>query len=397
MRNLLLAALILPAISLSAVDSAGVIKIVSSLPRTGSANGQTTSIVNGIRMAIEEANSTVAGYSLAYEDWDDASAARGQWDGVVEAANADKAIKDPDVMVYIGTFNSGAAKISMPKLNAAGLAMISPANTHTGLTKGGIPGSEANEPAVYRPSGKVTYFRVVPADDIQGSLGAKWAKELGTHKVYVLHDRELYGQGLAEVFKSSCEKLGLDVVGFEGINPKDANYRTLVTKIKLKGAELVYFGGTTQNNGGQIAKDLVAGGVDVKFMVPDGCYETAFIEAAGAANVEGRTFITFGGLPPEEMTGGGKTFFDNYVAKFGARPEAYAVYGYECARVAIDAMKRAGKKDRRAIIDAIAATKDFPGALGTWSFDANGDSTLSLMSGSSVTNGKFKFVKLLQE
>jgi branched-chain amino acid transport system substrate-binding protein len=366
------------------------------LPRTGSANGQTSSIVNGIRMAIEDVGGNVAGYTISYEDWDDATAQRGQWDGDLEAANADKAINDPDVMVYIGTFNSGAAKISMPKLNKAGLAMISPANTHTGLTKGGIPGSEKNEPAVYRPSGKVTYFRVVPADDIQGSCDANWAKELGAKKVYVLHDQQVYGQGLAEVFKTSCEKLGLDVVGFEGINPKDANYRTLVTKIKLKAADLVYFGGTTQTNGGQIAKDLVSGGVDVKYMVPDGCYETAFIEAAGAANVEGRTYVSFGGLPPEEMTGGGKKFFDAYVAKFTIRPEAYAVYGYECARVALDAIKRAGKKDRQAIIDAIAATKDFDGALGKWSFDANGDSTMSIMSGSNVTNGKFKFLKLLQ-
>jgi branched-chain amino acid transport system substrate-binding protein len=396
MKSTFSALVLLIVAQLHAAEVTGVIKIVSSLPRTGSANGQTTSIVNGIRMAIAEVGGTIAGYSIAYEDWDDASAARGQWDGVVEAANADKAINDPDVMVYIGTFNSGAAKISMPKLNAAGLAMISPANTHTGLTKAGVPGSEANEPAVYRPSGKVTYFRVVPADDIQGSLGAKWAQELGAKKVYVLHDRELYGQGLAEVFKSSCEKLGLDVVGFEGINPKDSNYRTLVTKIKLKAADLVYFGGTTQNNGGQIAKDLVSGGVDVKYMAPDGCYESAFIDSAGSANVEGRTYLTFGGLPPEEMTGGGKKFFDSYVAQFSQRPEAYAVYGYECARVALDAIKRAGKKDRQAIIDAIAATRDFDGALGTWSFDANGDSTLSLMSGSTVTNGKFKFVKMLQ-
>ena len=117
----------------------------------------------------------------------------------------------------IGTFNSGAAKISMPKLNDAGLAMVSPANTAAELTKPGM--GDASEPAIYRPSGKVTYFRVVPADDIQGAAGAQWAKDLGAKRVYVLHDREVYGQGVASVFKASAVKLGLDVVGFEGIYP----------------------------------------------------------------------------------------------------------------------------------------------------------------------------------
>ena len=111
------------------------VKIVSSLPRTGSANAQTTTIVNGIRLAIEEAGGKAGDFTIVYEDWDDASAKKGDWDPEVEAGNADKAVNDADVMVYIGTYNSGAAKISMPVLNKAGLAMVSPANTYTGLTR----------------------------------------------------------------------------------------------------------------------------------------------------------------------------------------------------------------------------------------------------------------------
>ncbi len=380
------------AVCVAAIHGGETITLVSSLPHTGSAGGQANSIVNGIRLAIDEVGGEVAGFTLTHLQLDDATPERGQWDPSAEAANAEKAISNPDAMVYIGTFNSGAAKIAMPRLNAAGLAMISPANTYTGLTKPGK--GAANEPTVYRPSGAVTYFRVVPADDIQGLVGAQWALEMGAKKVYVLHDKELYGQGLAEVFKASATKLGIEVVGFDGINSKEPNYRSLVTKIKIKGADTVYFGGTTQTNGGQIAKDLVAGGLDVKYIVPDGCYEEAFLVAAGEA-LEGRCFLTFGGLPPEELTGPGKAFVDAYTAKFGGRPEAYAVYGYECARVAIDAIKRAGTKDRAAIVAAIAATKDFPGTLGTWSFDANGDTSMTVMSGNTVKDGKFVFVKLL--
>jgi branched-chain amino acid transport system substrate-binding protein len=370
-----------------------VIKIVSSLPRTGSANAQTTTIVNGIRLAIDEVGGKAGNFTIDYADWDDASPQRGNWDPALEAANADRAIKDPDVMVYIGTYNSGAAKISIPKLNQAGLVMLSPANTYPGLTKPGA--GEANEPAIYRPSGKINYYRVVPADDLQGAVAADWAKALGVTKVFVTHDRELYGKGIADIFKKHAEENGLTVTGYEGIDVRASNYKALVTKIKASGADLVYFGGTTQSNGGQLAKDLRSGGFEGKLMVPDGCVEKAFIEAAGAENLNDRAYATFGGLPAKEMTGKGAEFVQKYEARFHSEPEVYAIYGYECAKVALDAIARAGKKDRAAILDAVSQTKDFQGGLGTWSFDENGDTTLRVMSGQIVRNGAFEFVARL--
>jgi branched-chain amino acid transport system substrate-binding protein len=378
----------------AAAQDPNVVKIVSSLPRTGSANAQTTTMVNGIRMAIEEAGGKAGNFTVVYEDWDDASPERGQWDPAVVAANADRAVRDQDVVAVIGTYNSGAAKIMMPKLNQAGIAMVSPANTWPGLTKPGI--GEANEPMVYQPTGKINYFRVVPSDDIQGAVGAQWAKELGCKKVYILHDRELYGRGIASIFQKKAPEYGLTVAGYEGIDPKASNYRALVTKIRQSGADLVYYGGTTQTNGGQIAKDLRAGGLrDIKYMVPDACFEKAFIEAAGAAALEGRTYVTFGGVPPKELQGKGQEFYKSYVAKYGAEPEGYAVYGYDAAKAILAAIERAGRKDRAAVVEALKQTKDFDGALGVWSFDANGDTTLTTMSGSGVENGAFKFIKLL--
>ena len=371
------------------------LKIVSSLPRTGSANAQTTSMVNGIRMAIEERGGQVDGFAIAYEDMDDASPQKGNWDPQVEAANAKKAIADAEVIGYVGTYNSGAAKVSMPMLNKAGLVMISPGNTHTGLTKPGM--GEPNEPAVYRPTGKITYFRVVPADDIQGAVACEFIRtDLGAKKVFVLHDRELYGKGIADVFRKSAEASGMQVVGFEGIDPKASNYRSLVTKIRAAGAEAVFFGGTTQTNAAQVLKDLRAGGAKVPFVSPDGTFERAFIEAAGKDNVtkeQGGVYITFGGLPSDQLTGLGADFVKRYKAKHGELPEAYAVYGYEAARVLLDAVDRAEAKDRASVIAAVAATKDFTGALGTWSFDANGDTTNRMMSVNTIENGEFKFVK----
>ena len=368
------------------------IKIVSSLPRTGSANAQSTSMVNGIRMAIEELGGNVAGYTILYEDWDDASPQRGSWDPALEAANADRAIKDPDVVVYIGTFNSGAAKISIPKLNQAGLVMVSPANTYPGLTKPGK--GEPNEPDIYRPSGRPNFFRVVPADDLQGTMGAEWAKKMGAATAFIVHDRELYGKGITDVFRTRAEQIGIRVVGVEGIDVRAANYKALATKIKALNPDLVYFGGVTQSNAGQFAKDLRASGFPGKLMIPDGCVETAFIQSTGPENCI-ETYATFGGLPADQLTGKGAEFVRRYREKYQIEPEAYAVYGYEAGRVALDAIARAGKKDRLAILDAVAATRDFEGVLGRWSFDPNGDTTLTTMSGLVIRDGKFHFVETL--
>ena len=371
------------------------ISIVSSLPRTGSAKGQTDAMVNGIKMALEEADHTAGGFTIEYADLDDATASAGAWTAEAEEANAKQAVADEDVMVYIGPFNSGAAVISMPILNRADLLMISPANTRPGLTIPEI--GDPDEPEKYRPTGRKNYTRVVPTDEVQSMVSAQWAKEMGVSSVFILDDTEAYGRGIAVLFEDHCQDLGIEVLGHQSIDPKSNEFRSLMTTIKSKNPDLVYFGGTTQTKGGQIAKDMVAAGIEAKLMVPDGCFEEAFIKSAGAENIEGRCFFTFGGLPPQEQTGSGKVFVDKYVKKYGRLPDAYAIYGYEAAKVALRAIADAGKKDRRAITDAAFAIKDFDGALGVWSFDENGDTTMKRMTGSTVENGKFKFVKFLGE
>ncbi len=374
-------------------SSSNTIKIVSSLPRTGSAKGQTDTMVNGIKMALDEAGNKAGNFTIEYGDLDDATAAAGAWTAEGEEANAKQSVADKDVMVYIGPFNSGAAVISMPILNKADLLMISPANTRPGLT---IPEvGDPDEPAKYQPTGRKNYTRVVPTDVVQSKVSADWAKEMGVKTVYILDDTESYGRGIAELFEDNCKEIGIEVLGRESVDQKSNEFRSLMTGIKSKNPDLVYFGGTTQTKGAQIAKDMVAAGIGAKLMVPDGCFEEAFIKAAGADNIEGRCFFTFGGLPPKEQVGSGKVFVDKYVEKYGKMPDAYAIYGYEAAKVALQAIADANKKDRRAITDAAFAIKDFDGALGVWSFDENGDTTMKRMSGSTVENGEFKFVKFL--
>ena len=235
----------------------------------------------------------------------------------------------------------------------------------------------------------------MPADDLQGPLSADWAKSRGVTRVYILDDNEVYGKGLADLFDERCREIGIEVLAHDSIDAKAQEFKSLMASVKAAGPDLVYFGGTTQSKGGQLAKDMASAGITALLLVPDGCREQVFIDSAGAANLEGRCFVTFGGLPPEKLTGKGGKFVERYNKKFGELPEAYAVYGYEAACVTLRAIRDAGTKDRRAIADAALALEDFDGALGRWGFDENGDTTMRTLTVSVVKGGKFEFEEVL--
>ena len=379
-------------------STANTVKIFSSLPLTGSSAVQTQSIVKGIKQAVDENQSTVCDGKLkiAYEVLDNASAASGALDDLAQVtAHANQAVADESVVAFIGPYSSGASKLIIPILNQANLPIISPANTYPGLTKPGK--GDTKEPDIYYPTGKRNYARVVPADDIQGKVAAYWVKSLGAKKVYILDDQSLYGKGLTDVFEVTAKELGLQVMGREGIDPRAGNYRALMTKIRALEPDLIYFGGPTQSNAGQIVRDIRDVGMtadQVKFVGPDGIFDEAFIDGAGK-EAEG-VYATFGGVPPKELMGKGKSWYESYKAKYKKEPEAYAAYGYEAAKVVLNAIAKICKNDRSSIRDAVFATKNHEGVLGTWSFDPNGDTTLTTMSGNVVKDGKWQFVGVLK-
>lgn len=377
----------------------GEIEIWSSLPRQGSSKAQTDTIVNAINMAIEEAGGKAGGYTIKYVDKDDSTAAAGKWDEATEIKNANDAVANDKLVAYIGTFNSGAAKLSIPILCAKGIVMVSPANTGVGLTKPFEPG----EPDKYYPNGcKKNYTRVIPNDALQGNAGALWASQLGAKNVYLLDDTEVYGKGIADVFNSKAGDYGLTILGRDGIDGKAPDYKALAEKVKATNPDLVYYGGITQNNAGQLWRDLRDAMPDVKLMGPDGIYESEFIQAAAEA-AEG-SYITFGGVPPDKLTGAGADFVKKYTEKYPNNPaEGYTAYGYEAAKVVLAAIERAAAKNpadvlalRAAVLDEVKATKDFSGALGTWSFDADGDTSLTEMSGQIVKGGEFVFETVIK-
>ena len=362
--------------------------LVSSLPRTGVSRQVSDEVVQGIRLAIEEVKGRVGRFMLEYRDLDNSASVSGRWTSEGEAANARLAVQDPDVMAYVGTLNSGAARVSMPILNYADLLMVSPANTAVGLTKPGLglPG----EPGVYRPSGRLNYIRVVPADDLQGPLAADWAFGRGVRRVFVVDDAGVYGQGVASLFADRCREKGMVVLAHVSIDPQAAEFKSFVGSVMSADPDLVYFGGSARTKGGQLARDLVSAESEAILLVSDGCRTKAFLDAAGAASLEGRCFATSAGLSPQQSDCSKIMFLQRYQQKYGTCPSNAAIHGYEAARLAIRAIADVGRKDRRAIVESAFASRVDDGVLGDWSIDVNGDTTLQEVSVSVVRNGTFE-------
>jgi branched-chain amino acid transport system substrate-binding protein len=376
--------------------SKGTINLYSSWPMTGASVQLGGDSSAAVAFAVEIWGGAAGGFKINYQALDDGIAANnGAWDATAEASNATEVVNDADAVAYIATYNSGAAEASIPITNGAGMFQISPANTAVQLTKQ----NEANPsgyPDVLYPSGKRNYARVVPADDIQGSASANWAVSTdGAKKVYILHDNQTYGKGVASVFQTTFEQLGGEVVGFEAFDPAAPEYQALSTKVGNAGPDFIYIGAIVNLNASKLVQDLrdILSPDDATIMGPDGLVNQAFVDGAGDA-AEGM-FITFGGLPANQLQGVGKEWYDTFKAKVGHEPDAYAVYSFECAVTVLQAIDKVGEKDRAKILDAAMATKDFRGLIGTWSFTETGDTTATTISLNKVIDGTITFQEII--
>jgi len=374
------------------------VKIVSDLPLQGSSREQTETMVNAIKLYLEQIGNKAGNYTIEYESFDDATAAKGAWDEAKCAENARTFVEDESILGVVGTFNSGCAKIEVPIANEASLAYVSPANTATGLTHEG-PGAEPGEPDKYYPTGTRNYARVVASDDFQGAIDARYMMEtLGVTKVFILDDKDAYGKGVADAFELGAEEVGLEVAGHEGWDANASNYRALMTKIKATGADGIFIGGISDFNGGQVVKDKVAivgDNEQVKLMVSDGFVVASLFEEAGAQNVEG----AYGSAPvlnPEDLGPGGQEFLQAYQEQYG-EPEVYTAYGAAAAQALVAAIE-ASDGTREDVVAKLFEV-DIPeeeGIVGPMSFDENGDPENGLMSIFQAKGGKWTFVEAQQ-
>ena len=382
------------------------VTIYSSLPLQGASRPQTTAMVNGIKLALEQAGGKAGDIKVTYKSLDDSTAQQGSWTPEATSANARRAAQDDSAVAYIGEFNSGASAVSIPILNEAGLGQISPANTAVGLTTD-EPGADKGEPDKYYPTGERTYTRIVPKDTIQGAALATVMKEDGCTKIFIANDKEVYGAGLSRNIENSAKEQSLEVVDNAGIDPKAPNFRSLAASMKSGGTDCFVFSGITANGAVQMYKDVAAALPDAKLYGPDGVAESGFAdpkEGGVPEAIGSKIKVTVATLSPDQYPPEGKKFFEDFEAKYGEpNPDPYAIYGYEAMALALDAIERAGEaagaggeEARKAVLEQLFNTKDRSSVLGTYSIDENGDTTLTDYGVYAIEGGELKFDKTIK-
>jgi branched-chain amino acid transport system substrate-binding protein len=333
----------------------GTIKIAVQSPLSGEQAALGEHIKLGAQLAVEQATKPLKalGFDLIFVPYDD------QAKPEVGVANARNVVADPDVLVLVGHFNSGVALPASEVYKDAMLAMISPANTATEITDRGYPNVN----------------RVCGRDDVQGPVGARFAaQDLQLKSVYIIHDKTLYGQGVADNFRNEANKLGLKVLGYEGTEER-ANFSPIITPMRAKNPGLVYFGGI-YHQGGLLLKQMREKGMNAAFMGPDGLDSSEMVKIAGP-QVVGSYYTTVAGPPdayPESAA-----FAKKFKQRFGKEVESFAMYAYDAALVGIKAIEQilqtnGGKKPSRAEVSAaVRKLKDFKGVTGSIAFDNKGD------------------------
>jgi branched-chain amino acid transport system substrate-binding protein len=384
--------------------SGDTLTIYSSLPLQGTSKGQSEAVISGEKLALKQAGNKVGKFTIKYSSLDDSTAQNpGTADEAQTASNARKAVQDKTTIFYLGEFNSGGTKVSLPILNKANIPQISPSNTYVGLTTD-KPGSEPGEPDKYYPAQKRTYARVVPADDIQGAALVTTMKEDGCKSVHIFNDKTTYGAGLARNIELAAEAQSLQVEGNDGTDRNAPNYRSLAAKVK---ADCFVGSGVTGENYVQVFKDVAAANPTAKLYGPDGVAEEAFTNPAKGgipADVGARTKITVATLGLEEFkkrnNAEAEKFFTDYEKEYGdPTPDPYAIYGYETMSLALASLKAVGDKanDREAVrAQLLENTKDRESALGVYSIDQNGDTTLTDYGLYLIKDGEPTFEKVIK-
>jgi len=342
-----------------------------NLPLTGADAHDAELIKDGAMLALDEANAKggVAGYKINVMVLDDGTATAGQYDPAQAATNARKMVADTSVVAAIGPQMSGSGKAMSPILSQGNLAIVTPSSTNPDITDPKFAGQ-------YRPAGKAIYFRTVTTDAFQGpNMANYFIDTLKVKSVYVLDDSGAYGVGIADAFQKQAEKRGIKVLGRDQLNPKEADYTTVLTKIKSLNPDALYYGGVAQA-GVKVVKQsydimpkmIRAGG--------DGVYGAEILKGAGFPAAEG-LYATIA-APNLLENPEAKPWVERFAKKYGMQPENYSITAYDAALVILDAVTRvagSGKEVNRANVRDAIQTSKAKTLQGAVSFDDNGDIT----------------------
>lgn len=347
----------LVALSLAGAASAQdlVVKIGHVAPTSGGIAHLGKDNENGARMAIDDLNAkgvTIGGKKVKFELLAEDDAA----DPKQGTAAAQKLV-DSKVSGVVGHLNSGTSIPASKIYSDAGIPQISPSATNPKFTRNGYK----------------TTFRVV-ADDVHlgGTLGKYAVATLKGKSIAVIDDRTAYGQGVADEFEKGVKAAGGAIVGHEFTNDKATDFNAILTTLKGKKPDVVFYGGMDAV-AGPMLRQMKQLGLEAKFMGGDGICSGELPKLAAGGIGDGQVICAEAGGVEGEQKKAMDDFRAAYKKKFNADVQIYAPYVYDAVNVMAAAMVKAGSSDPAKYLPALAATSGYKGVTGTISFDNKGD------------------------
>lgn len=361
-----------------------------SMPLRGPEGSEGRDAADGARLALADARGRVGELRVRAVYLDDTSGPgrRARWSPATAAANARRAAEDATAIAYVGDFDSGATRYSLPITNEARMLQVSPASSAIDLVQ---PYLDAGDqvPEQAQPSGERTFGRVIPSDEAQAEAGAGWAKRLGARDVIVVGDRSPYSRVVGSAFRAEAHALGLTTGQAHGRSAKPCG-----ASASLRSAD-TYYAGERPPSESLIACALAPAARDL-VIATDALLGSPAPHAISA--LAGSVRLSSAAQDPSQLPAAGQRFLRSFRGRYRRAPGRYAAYGYEAMAVVLDSIRRAGNAgdDRDAVVSAFFDTRNRHSVLGTYSIDDVGDTTLDRMSGYRIVGRRVRGVVALR-
>lgn len=360
------------------------LRIVSSLPYKGRSAQQSTLMRNGIDLAIERMRGDLPGWTVEHVPLDGGDPETGEWSAQREEENARAATLDPNVIAYIGPYSSGAAQVSLPILNRAGVLQLLPVATWPGLTE---QGWGAGEPQKYYPGGVQTMVRLMPSDSMQARLAARHAYDLGGRSVLVGYDASDYSKGMAAAFRDEASKLGLQVVGLI-----DATAAPSEWSRSLSRADVLFAAPSSLTVAYAMSRQIEMRPPKVGVIATDVLFSEQ-LPRNERMRMEG-WYVIFNGDATPGAQGQFSEFSELFEQRFGREPSQYAFNAYELARAVLETAQSG--TERQKFVERFFSRYAGEAASGRTLFKGKGDPDMANLTLYRLVGGEYQVQKELE-
>ena len=354
-----------------------VVKIGQVSPMTGNIAHFGKDNEWGAKLAIEDLNAKklkIGGQEVKFELLSEDDGADPK-----QATAAAQKLADAKVRGVIGHLNSGTTIPASKIYSDNNIPQISPASTNPKYTLQGFK----------------TAFRVVANDgQLGGTLGRYAVNDLKLKRIAVIDDRSAYGQGVADEFAKSAKAAGATIVGREYTNDKATDFSAVLTSLKAKKPEMIFFGGM-DSVAGPMLRQIKQLGLNVKLMGGDGICTDELGKLAGDALADGQVVCAEAGGVTKDKEAGMLAWRARFKERTGLDVVLYAPYVYDATMVMVSAMQKADSTDPAKYLPELAKTQ-YDGVTGTIAFDAKGDMKEASLTIYTYKGGKRDLVMVIK-